>query len=409
MPTSQLSPEERAIRRTRVSPYQARIERTLTQWYADVPAVGQAGREWHLTAVAHTQGHATCQLCGHNPIRRLYFIKNQTNGQELMIGSECARNYVHVDLIAAYERQMVRAQNERRAARQREERRAYRQAEQSQMTNRFIEQNADVVAFLAAIPARLAENSFLLSVAEQLTARRHLSDRQVAAVRRFMERENTPQPRLRERPVASPPAEANECPSVFNGVYTMESGGQHLSFKIHTATQGPLRGKRIVKRLVAGGQFVGFGFLNRDGGLNLWRRYEADAEATYVRWARDLLAILTQSGTLTHVQSGRSAFTATLSQGSYRISLATVCRCCNRALTTPTSVERGIGPECEARATGENRTTAAPSGSVAPRPTYTPGTIAPRRNVASAPPVPRVGFVNQIALELSECGSGEVR
>jgi hypothetical protein len=40
-----------------------------------------------------------CDLCGHNPIKRVYVIKSITTKKEAHIGCECAKNYIDADIV----------------------------------------------------------------------------------------------------------------------------------------------------------------------------------------------------------------------------------------------------------------------------------------------------------------------
>jgi len=404
MPRTPLTPEEQAVRRTRVSAYQARIERSLTDIYMDVPANRNAGQAWHLVAVAHTRGYAVCELCGHNPIRRLFFIKHQETGAEKMIGSECARNYVRVDLVDAYLNSMVREQGRRRVATEREanrrawqERRAARAAARTTERAQWAAQNQDVIEFLAR--HLNGSDSFLRSVAEQQRTSGWLTERQTAAVRRNMERAAAP-----AAPTADDNAGPDDAATIFNGVYTIDVDGRHLTYKIHTVVSGPLQGKRIIKRQQQYGEYQGFAFLNRQGGMNLWRRFNDDREATYVVWAGKLLEALRHDIVRNAFAAGCNQSTITLHGSQHRISLSRSCRRCNRALTTPTSIGRGIGPECEARLAGDNETVVADARATAPAARRT----AVRR---AARPVFRAAPATQGALALahSEVVSEEVQ
>ena len=51
--------------------------------------------------VGYRYGHKNCDLCGHVGIVRIFKIKSAESGEELEIGSECVRNYLHADLVDA--------------------------------------------------------------------------------------------------------------------------------------------------------------------------------------------------------------------------------------------------------------------------------------------------------------------
>jgi hypothetical protein len=128
---------------------------------------------------------------------------------------------------------------------------------------------------------------------------------------------------------------------IFNGRYTIESTktGEHRTFWIKT--QGPDRnfapGQRIVSLLTGSENddphsYTGFGFVTEQG-INVWtskrgqdRKFEEYAE---------LLWSLALDG----------AFSPWADKG-FRIQQEGQCIKCNRPLTTPESIRRGIGPIC---------------------------------------------------------------
>lgn len=404
-----ISEEEMAVRRTRVSPYQVRIERTLTDIFFEVPTEQQAHREWTLTHVAHTRGYSTCDMCGHNPIKRLFFIKSASSGREMCIGSECARNYADVDLVNAYLRRIGR---EQRLARQRAERVArdariaerrdayyrdreariaaandglmrnlwrntemplpeYERSEEQQpelfttLETRFIPGeeaeatstppgnwrtiNQDLITWLEDSGNFGPGNDFLASLRRWLVSHTELTERQTTAARRIMEERVTRAQRMifgNGGDEEDAPAEQDECPQIRNGIYTLDGVGAHMTFSIHTVRNGSLRGKRIIRKQNAYMQFEGFAFLTRHGNLKLWRRFAEDAEQPFVEWAKHLLTMLSQeaqegNGTLLEINQYDA------DGALWTVQVALRCRRCNRTLTTPTSIQRGIGPECE--------------------------------------------------------------
>lgn len=134
-----------------------------------------------------------------------------------------------------------------------------------------------------------------------------------------------------------------DAPAVklFNGRYTIESKqtGEHRTFWVRTqekdATFAP--GRRVVM-LLTGSQnddldsYTAFGFANQDGIFV----FPAKLEKGRI-WAQfaDLLWTLALDG----------AFSPWADKG-YRILMEGACCRCNRPLTTPESIRRGIGPIC---------------------------------------------------------------
>lgn len=346
------------VRPPRVSSYQARIERTLTDIYHEVPPISQAGQEWILEAVGHTNGYASCELCGHFPIKRLFWIRNCTTQDQRMIGSECARNYVRVDLVDAYMRTIQREQNRTRTAtRRRERRNTYMQnrsnleAQREQERVAWRETNADLILWLS-VDSSCPNSNFLADMVTSLRRFGSLTENQTAAVRRVMA-ERASRTTTRPQNALDRAASPDQVPHIYNGTYTMDDGSQHMTFQIYTATRGALQGKRIVKKQNQYMRFEGFAFVGQDGSLVVWRRYREAEERheRFIMWARDLLSVLAERTT-------DAVGIDSLTGAGWTIQRTRACRRCNRALTVPTSIESGIGPECQRR--DHERTAAAP-------------------------------------------------
>ena len=129
---------------------------------------------------------------------------------------------------------------------------------------------------------------------------------------------------------------------VQDGTYTLVyKDSTYFTFKITTATKGALKDKRIVSYLSGPDNttdFQGFAFLNPDGTVKVWARYQNGpliVKAEHLNILFTMPARLEKSGLDYAVISGR-------------------CRRCNHKLTVPASVARGFGPECVKKATGFN-------------------------------------------------------
>lgn len=117
--------------------------------------------------------------------------------------------------------------------------------------------------------------------------------------------------------------------TILDGYYTVVFDTEHRTFHIWTqpadATFAP--GKRLIALLGKGGEYTTFAFVERNGGINVWRRfiscYAVVAEAARFLTSGDTRA----AGTMYAMQSGR-------------------CWRCNRMLTDPLSIKLGIGPYC---------------------------------------------------------------
>lgn len=122
-----------------------------------------------------------------------------------------------------------------------------------------------------------------------------------------------------------------------NGVLTIRSlrTGAHRTFKLCTqpADAEFAPGARVVSMLTGPDNetdYRGFAFLRPDGRIAVWKKYCGDT--SWVQYATMLERLDA------HVQVG-----------NLTVEWSTSCRRCNRRLTTPESIELGIGPECAKR------------------------------------------------------------
>ncbi len=116
--------------------------------------------------------------------------------------------------------------------------------------------------------------------------------------------------------------------TILDGFYTVVFAGGHRTFRIETqpgdATFAP--GKQIIAFLGKDVEFVSFGFLNGRF-VNPWKRFQ-DGYQIVLSAARFLVnGDMQASGKMYALRSGR-------------------CWRCNRTLTTPESIQAGIGPYC---------------------------------------------------------------
>jgi len=131
---------------------------------------------------------------------------------------------------------------------------------------------------------------------------------------------------------------------ISNGFLTVknEKTGDHRTFRIRTQKEDAkfAPGSRIVSLLIGPdntSDYQGFGFVKENGWIVLWKRnrtphYEGLAKA--VRLASRA------------IEQGEDTFTTP--KATYTVSLSKRCIRCNRPLTTPKSLARGVGPECAA-------------------------------------------------------------
>lgn len=131
----------------------------------------------------------------------------------------------------------------------------------------------------------------------------------------------TPEPATSE-----PTAEPVEIP---DGIYTVVRGEQYRTFRVKTANNGNLQGKRIVEYLSGAdndNDFTGFAFLNGKQ-ISLWTRYRNSAGSILLSFASYLGSDWKSAGEAYAIRSGK-------------------CYRCGHTLTVPTSLHRGLGPEC---------------------------------------------------------------
>ena len=127
--------------------------------------------------------------------------------------------------------------------------------------------------------------------------------------------------------------------AIHNGTYTIrnKTTGEHRTLKIHT--QAPdarfAPGARIVSLLTGSSNekdYTGFGFLSDDG-IRIWKRYRGNGHRTAHEWYAKMLWDFLAN----HGQEFGDRYDCLCERR---------CRICNRKLTTPESIELGIGPVC---------------------------------------------------------------
>lgn len=124
-----------------------------------------------------------------------------------------------------------------------------------------------------------------------------------------------------------------------NAVITIQNREtqEYRTFRISTAKK--MDNKQIISILAGPDNeydYQGFGFIS-DTGINVWKKYKQDTDAT--KWL--YYAMLIES--LLNIRQN------TIKADKYTMQLSKRCMVCNRPLTTPESLERGIGPECASK------------------------------------------------------------
>lgn len=122
--------------------------------------------------------------------------------------------------------------------------------------------------------------------------------------------------------------------ATHNGCITISNRetGEHRTFRIRTQpTESKFApGKRVVSLLTGpdnSSDYRGFGFVNDDGSITVWRKKRTPVFETY---ARMLVSPERYTDRCDYDIEGR-------------------CRKCNRKLTVPESIRTGIGPVCAGR------------------------------------------------------------
>jgi len=131
-----------------------------------------------------------------------------------------------------------------------------------------------------------------------------------------------------------------------NGIYTIQNmeTGEHRTFRVKTQKDDArfAPGERVVALLTGpdnGNDYRGFGFVNGNE-IALWRSKRTPAFRHYKAMLETAAAVLPEGDTEYREEIfqyfGRP----------YKVMMEVRCRRCNRRLTTPESIRRGLGPEC---------------------------------------------------------------
>ena len=129
-------------------------------------------------------------------------------------------------------------------------------------------------------------------------------------------------------------------PLIFNGVYTISHDGQHRTFKVKTqAADARFAANERIIRLLTGSDnendYEGFGFVHPNC-IIVWNKKRL-VDKKWQAYADLLFAMITQGEKSIYYLKG------------YRLHISLTCLVCNRLLSTPESIELGIGPKCAER------------------------------------------------------------
>lgn len=134
-------------------------------------------------------------------------------------------------------------------------------------------------------------------------------------------------------------------PVIHNGLYTIrnKTTGEWRTFRIKTQPEDAkfAPGKRILGLLTGPDNtsaYKGFAFVD-DAGVHVWRRYKDDK--TFKALGGMLWALQIDPKNKLH--------------DTYKVDVSKRCLICNRTLTTPESLDSGIGPVCAGRPAKTNK------------------------------------------------------
>ena len=137
--------------------------------------------------------------------------------------------------------------------------------------------------------------------------------------------------------------------AIFNGTYTITNVATGVYRTLQVKTQKPdakfAAGNRIAALLTGSDNetsYTGFGFVGENS-VSIWRKRQTPA----YKYFAHILPKAAQSLVGTEGIEVEGTFTA--AGRDYRVQLSKRCLMCNRKLTTPESIERGIGPDCAKR------------------------------------------------------------
>lgn len=151
------------------------------------------------------------------------------------------------------------------------------------------------------------------------------------------------------------------APMVKNGTYTVTNTerGEHYTLKLHTAQRGNLAGKRIISMLVGPNNeadFQGVAFWDdAKGRAYIWGKHRGTDSVLpldgnhwqeWPRWSRHEQKVTIFLDLAIRIPLGHSHWRTR----GYTLLCEGRCCVCNRKLTTPESIEYGIGPVCAQRA-----------------------------------------------------------
>ena len=132
-----------------------------------------------------------------------------------------------------------------------------------------------------------------------------------------------------------------------NGTWTVRNiaTGAHRTFRVKTQADDAkfAPGKRVLSVMAGSNNeddYRGLGFIAADG-VRPWKKTAA---------SRANSALVEMFAAIAGLWSGGRGYITSDKLAGYEVAQSTTCRCCNRKLTNPESIETGIGPVCAGRA-----------------------------------------------------------
>jgi len=143
-------------------------------------------------------------------------------------------------------------------------------------------------------------------------------------------------------------SETNKPYTLFNGTYTFQNTEtkEHRTFCIKTQKQDAefAPGSRIVSLMTGTDNeksYTGFAFIKKDR-IYIWRSRRGNKHYRfYARLLEKAIPVLDSAPTRSEINGNIE-----LCERKYSVKVAKKCAVCNRKLTSPESIARGVGPEC---------------------------------------------------------------
>jgi len=137
---------------------------------------------------------------------------------------------------------------------------------------------------------------------------------------------------------------------LFNGTYTLvNEEGVHKTFLVKTQKKDArfAAGERMVSLLTGTdneSSYKGFAFVKDDDRILVWRKKRGNGKMSAFDYFAYLLPKAAQSLIGEEGEELEGEFE--VNGRKYKVLLSKKCMYCNRKLTTPESIRRGVGPEC---------------------------------------------------------------